>query len=216
MDLWGRLVPGLTIVVELAILGFDPFGLQRVVALDAGTKLESVGLGLLVSISLAGLAGCLLGEVPVTLTLWLRDRWFNKDQNKIRRRLEAEDPTERKELSGYYTKHLNGMLPPGAPRSTFHFCKHSLIIRAPEAFQILGKIEARINLLAGMVIPLLGGAALAFACGPNWAFKIIVALALLAIAGFFSIGVLGWSQKEILVAEQAYYSMIVKSRAEDL
>ena len=220
MDIWGRFIPGLLVIGVFVSYGVDPFGLRELWELIGDSSVQSNSwidrlfsrdpsidpFALLVKLSLVGVVALLLGELPVSLTLGLRSYLFKLFSARVEKAIKASDPTTKKKIVSFFEGAYDGVLPKDDPRSTFHACKHALAVSAPAAYNLLRKYEARLNLYAGLLLPVLvGGVRLAQLS--DWKFW---GIATAVVVIFLAFGITGYSLKEIVVAEQAYYEISAK------
>ena len=177
-DFWGRLIPGLFIIFDLYLMTQQllSFNIEKVLTFFSQNAILSTILffGLL-------LIAHVLGELSL-YPIFRLSRFLPTPTP--RENMQELDVTKAKNLVKFYQEHFadreldstNGLL--------FNYCKAYLLQTCPEAYSQARRIEARINLKGGMIIPLIGLSVL-FILAHLWmAFFIAFALLLVFLDGF--------------------------------
>jgi hypothetical protein len=187
-DLWGRLVPGLLFVFWLYLLNArDPLS-------SFFTEHPPTSVLLVLPVLVAAY---LLGELSLYPVFKLRNALQRSTAGEY---VQLSDATANKALVRFYEARFSAEALRSRGWELFSHCKEFLLQAAPEAYNEARRMEARINLKGGVLIPL-GVLAVLFALRAQWA---PFAVASFLVAVFF----LGFSEsrrKEALFVYRAYY-----------
>ncbi len=177
-DLWGRIVPGIFVLGDicLGVTLVHPVDTIRIVSfLTQHTFLLSLLLGL----------GCFFAHVLGELVLYpvFRLRWRLPRKKPIEVLRDIDVTKNRQVISLYESRFTKESL--NATNSSLpSFCKSVLLHECPQAYEQARKIEARINLKGGMILPMFALGVLAV-FGKMWLLSALAwVLLLIFISGF--------------------------------
>lgn len=187
-DLWGRLVPGLLITFALYLLrAGDPF-------IAFFTQHPPLSVILVFPLLLGAY---ILGELCLYPIFKFRNYLKRSPAETY---VERSDTTADQELIRFYRSRFSEEALASRGMELFAHCKEFLLQAAPEVHREARRIEARINLKGGVVIPLAALAVL-FGVRAQWApLAASVALGLVFFLGFRE----SW-EKESLFVYRGYY-----------
>lgn len=177
-DLWGRIVPGIFVLGDicLGVTLVHPVDTIRIVSfLTRHTFIIPLLLGL----------GCLLAHVLGELVLYpvfrLRWRFPRKKPIEVLRDI---DVTKNRQVISFYESRFTKESLNATNSSLPSFCKSVLLHKCPQAYEQARRIEARMNLKGGMILPLFALGVLAI-FGKMWLLSAFAwVLFLIFLSGF--------------------------------
>ncbi len=177
-DLWGRIIPGIFVLGDicLGVTLIHPADTSTIVSfLTQHTFLLSVLLGL------GFLLAYVLGELVLYLAFRFRWRLPRKKPIEVLRDL---DVTKNRQVISLYESRFTKESLNATKSSLPSFCKSVLLHKCPQAYAQARRIEARINLKGGMILPLFALGVLA-AFGKMWLLSVLAwVLFLIFLDGF--------------------------------
>ncbi len=149
-DIWGRVVPGFLLALDLYLTAnlIDPIDHQALFTIFVQRSFGSTFLVLTLLVILAQI----LGELSLYPIFKLKRFFVNVT---LREQLDDLDVTTGRQITSFYQKRFDENALNSTSGPVFSFCKEYLLLACPEAYAQALRIEARINLKGGMVIPLI-------------------------------------------------------------
>jgi len=177
-DLWGRVIPGLIIILDLYLLMEEvcPVDESELLAFFSGHTFISTIFLLCVLV-----AAFILGELSLYTIFRLR-RWLPRPTP--RDNLEALDVTTDNKVIRFYQHRFAEAALDSTSGELFGFCKDYLLQASPEAYTEARKREARINLKGGVIFPLLGLSVLSLLSNLWLVFAVALGLLVVFLDGF--------------------------------
>ena len=153
-DFWGRLIPGILILFDLYMLQV-PF-VETTTLIDTISKCSVLATGFLFVVLLLAL---ILGELSLFPILRIR-RWLSRPT--AREEIHALDVTVDKAVTKFFEQRFSTDALDAERGEVFSYCKEFLLEASPSAYAKARRMEARINLKGGVILPLLGLLAIAY------------------------------------------------------
>ena len=178
-DIYGRLIPGIFLIIDLYLIFhfFTPIRPEQILEYLKEHSSLSVSFILMFLI-----VSHIVGELSINLIFRLKRFLIKKTPLEILKEL---DVTKGKELTTFFeSKFGKDALNSKSP--LMGYCKDYLLENSFQAYTQTRKIEARINLRGGMVMPLsaLGVICLFYLCR-HWFFTVLAVLAFVLAVLFF-------------------------------
>lgn len=191
-DLWGRLVPGLVIILDIYLLSTAGFNEDSLLEFTSKHILLSTVL-LIVLLLVARI----LGELSIHTIFHLP--WISR-RPPPRGDLDRMEVTVDNAVVKFFEEHFSTEALESNSSHLFLFCKDFLVETSPNAYPIARKLEAQINLQAGLLLPLTVLAGICFWLG--------VEMIAFLIMGLLVVNWLGWRgalSGERMFVYRAYY-----------
>ena len=149
-DLWGRVVPGSLIILDLFLV------MQVIEPVDATELLSHLtSSALLSTVFLLGalMSSHILGELSL-YTIFRVRRFLRRPTPRTI--LDRMDVTMKRELVSFYESSFAREALEASDSHLLEYCKTYLLQHCEAAYSQARRIEARINLKGGIIIPLIG------------------------------------------------------------
>ena len=194
-DIYGRLIPGFFLICGLyALLSFFiPINHQQFLEF-----FNEYSFMYFISIVVLLLLSHIIGEFPLYITFRLRYLVPRKTELEV---ISSADVTKEGELISFFKSRFNTKELNSTKDNLMNYCKDLLLQDSYEAYVRVRKIEARINLRGGMIIPLL---VIAITCllYQQW----IIAILFLLLTVIYAIGFYTSYLEEHKIVFLAYFN----------